>query len=184
MFIIFGFRTRPKEIGMGRFGCPTCRKMQTYRRVRIVQYFHVFFVPLFPLESFGVFVQCLKCRRCWKPQVLEPRPLSPDDPIVKEVRKRLAAGTPARAIRTMLGRRGMDSEKIEEVLGLAATVCIHCFRTCSSIARSCPHCGCEMEPAATIAPARPNQPERLRVDYDPLLRQMSQKTANGAQVDH
>ena len=124
--------------------------------------------------------------RRWKPQVLDPRPPSENDPIVKEVRKRLAQGVPAQQVRMMIGRRGLDAETIEEVLGLAATcrqsICTHCFCVCSAIVRSCPDYGREMAPAGAVAASRPKVPARLRIDYDPLVKQMPQITADGEQL--
>jgi hypothetical protein len=77
MFIIWGNRTRTTEIGMGQFTCPLCRTMQIYTRKRITQYFTLYFIPLFPTGTVGDVVQCKKCLRNWKPEVLRVKPLQP-----------------------------------------------------------------------------------------------------------
>ena len=109
--IIVGFRTRKTEIGMGRFLCPNCRGMQTYRRQRMARYFTLYFVPLFPMGTLGEIVQCQGCLREWKPEVLRPDPSSHDERIVNEVRHLLAQGKSIREVGTMLGRRGMDEPR-------------------------------------------------------------------------
>jgi hypothetical protein len=58
MFIIWGTRSRRKEVGTGRFYCPTCRRMQTYKRQRVTRCFSLYFIPLFPVGEGGEIVEC------------------------------------------------------------------------------------------------------------------------------
>jgi hypothetical protein len=177
MLIIVGFRTRKTEIGMGRFLCPNCRGMQTYRRKRMARYFTLYFVPLFPMGTLGEVVQCQGCLWEWKPEVLRPDPSSCDERIVKEIRRLLAEGMSIQEVRTRLGRRGMNGASIAEVIGLAAQgkkwICTRCHRVYSSFLWSCLECGGEMATVGPSAAAKPKAPACLRVDYHSVLGQGS-----------
>jgi hypothetical protein len=177
VLIIAGFRTRNKEIGMGRFLCPNCRGMQTYRRKRLARYFTLYFVPLFPMGTLGEIVQCQGCLREWKPEVLRPNPSLHDDQVVKGVRRLLAQGISIQEVRTMLGHRGMDGASIEELISLAApekqSICTRCHRVYSSTLRACLECGGEMATVGTSDAAKPMAPASLRVDYNPVVGQGS-----------
>jgi hypothetical protein len=80
MIIIVGNRTRKKDVGMGRFFCPNCDGIQTYRRKRIARYFTLYFVPVFPMRTPGEVLQCQGCLLNWQPEVLGRNLLSRDEP--------------------------------------------------------------------------------------------------------
>jgi hypothetical protein len=101
--IIIGCRTRLKEVGMGRFHCPACKSTQTYRRKRMTQYFTLYFIPIFPMGSLGEHVQCQRCRRAWRPEVLDREPIlkaaPPNDPLNKAINARVAASNQKPSVR-------------------------------------------------------------------------------------
>jgi hypothetical protein len=91
MFIIWGNRTRATEIGMGRFVCPFCRALRTYRRKRVTRYFHLYFIPLFQTGTVAEIVQCQKCFQSWRPEVLRLKPLQPGPDGERNAGPRLAS---------------------------------------------------------------------------------------------
>lgn len=68
--IIYGYRNREVQEGSGNFHCPNCRAQRQYRRVKIKRYFTLFFIPLFPFSTLSEYVECMVCRRTYKPEIL------------------------------------------------------------------------------------------------------------------
>jgi hypothetical protein len=72
MFIVWGWRTKARAIGKGRFLCPFCCKIQTYVRKRATTRFTLYFIPLFQAGTTKEIVQCQKCQQAFRPSVLDP----------------------------------------------------------------------------------------------------------------
>jgi hypothetical protein len=72
--IIWGSTGKEKEIAAGRFFCPRCMAQCGYRHIRVSNYFTLYFIPLFPTETLGDYVQCRQCLGQFKPEVLRIPP--------------------------------------------------------------------------------------------------------------
>jgi hypothetical protein len=96
--IILGYRTRVKEVGRGRFLCPHCQVMQTYRRRRTATYFTAYFIPLFPIGLGEESVQCQGCLKAWRSEVLRVTPASREERFLdhgrRAARREVAAAKP------------------------------------------------------------------------------------------
>jgi hypothetical protein len=68
--IIYGYRNREIEQGTGNFYCANCEVQRPYRYKKIVRYFTLFFIPIFPLGTLSEYVECQVCGRTYKPEVL------------------------------------------------------------------------------------------------------------------
>lgn len=55
----------------GEFHCPCCSGTRGYRHRRVRRFFHVFFIPLIPLNLAGEYVECAGCKGTYKLEVLE-----------------------------------------------------------------------------------------------------------------
>ena len=55
----------------GEFHCPCCSGPRGYRHRRVRRFFHVFFIPLIPLNLAGEYVECAGCKGTYKLEVLE-----------------------------------------------------------------------------------------------------------------
>lgn len=73
-FLFFGTRVRRRDIGRGTFHCPYCYAQRTYERVEARTWFHVFWVPLFPVGQAWESVRCTVCGGEWGPAVLGAAP--------------------------------------------------------------------------------------------------------------
>ena len=67
--IIYGYRNKEIEQGTGIFQCPTCGDQRIYIRKKVVRYFTLFFIPLFPLGTLSEYVECQVCRRTYQPGI-------------------------------------------------------------------------------------------------------------------
>lgn len=68
--IIYGYRNREIELGTGQFHCAKCEIQRPYRHKKIVRYFTLFFIPLFPLGKLSEYVECQVCGRTYQPEIL------------------------------------------------------------------------------------------------------------------
>lgn len=55
----------------GSFHCPACAAAQMYRHRRVRRFFHIFFIPLIPLNIAGEYVECGRCKGTYKLEVLD-----------------------------------------------------------------------------------------------------------------
>jgi hypothetical protein len=72
--IIWGSRAREKQIATGTFYCPSCHASGAYSHQRIARYFTLYFIPLFPTETLGEYIRCMRCSGEFKPVVLTMTP--------------------------------------------------------------------------------------------------------------
>lgn len=70
MFLIWGWRSLLKVLGVGEFQCPRCQVDRSYRLVRPRRWFTVFFIPVIPLKWGEPFVECDACKGTYREQVL------------------------------------------------------------------------------------------------------------------
>lgn len=68
--IIYGYRNREIVQGTGNFYCPKCEAQREYKHKKLVRYFTLFFIPLFPLGTLSEYVECSVCGRTYKPEIL------------------------------------------------------------------------------------------------------------------
>ncbi|HEY4057944.1 MAG TPA: TerB family tellurite resistance protein [Kofleriaceae bacterium] len=54
----------------GSFPCPNCKGNHGYRHRRVRRFFHIFFIPLIPLNLAGEYVECGNCKSTYKMTVL------------------------------------------------------------------------------------------------------------------
>jgi len=73
MVVLFlGTRIRRRVVGTGTFGCPYCVQPRAYQLLEARTWFHVFWLPLFPVGQAWRSVQCTGCGGEWAPAVLGP----------------------------------------------------------------------------------------------------------------
>ena len=72
--IIYGYKNREVEQSSGSFHCSTCGVRRLYKHKKVVRYFTLFFIPLFPLGKLSEYVECQVCRRTYQyqPELLSP----------------------------------------------------------------------------------------------------------------
>lgn len=68
--IIYGYRNREIVRGTGSFYCSKCAVQRPYKHKKVVRYFTLFFIPLFPLGTLSEYVECGVCGRTYKPEIL------------------------------------------------------------------------------------------------------------------
>jgi len=69
--IIWGSRGRETTSGGGRFFCPSCRDDSAYQHQKVKNYFTLYFIPLFPMQTLGEFVRCQSCDGEYDVKVLD-----------------------------------------------------------------------------------------------------------------
>lgn len=68
--IIWGTRGKEKVQGEGSFYCPGCGGTSPYSHKVVKRWFTLYFIPVFPMETLGEYVQCGGCQGTYKPEIL------------------------------------------------------------------------------------------------------------------
>ena len=143
--IIWGTRGREIELTTGQFNCPKCDAIQPYKRKRVARYFTLFFIPLFPIQTLGEFVECQSCRQTYKPEVLNYKPPSPAERLLFAVRKDLENGIPIHMVQQKLIANGTDQETAQKMIDAATggnqVKCSKCGFTYLRTINLCANCG-------------------------------------------
>lgn len=61
--IVYGYKNKEVEGGTGIFTCPHCNEQRVFKHVKVVRYFTLFFIQLFPLGKVSEYIQCQICHR-------------------------------------------------------------------------------------------------------------------------
>ncbi len=70
MIIVFGTRGITTTREKGEFHCPGCRDQQPFRHRNVRRWFHLYWIPIIPLDKVGEYVECRYCKATWQPDVL------------------------------------------------------------------------------------------------------------------
>ena len=64
MFVIWGSRTKKKVLGttQERYACANCRNASEYQVIRVMRWFTLFWIPIFPFST-KYYVMCPVCDR-------------------------------------------------------------------------------------------------------------------------
>jgi hypothetical protein len=68
--LLFGLRVYFRDIGEGMFYCQRCGGDRAYRRRAGRRWFHIFFIPVIPLDRVGEDIRCGTCRTRYRTGVL------------------------------------------------------------------------------------------------------------------
>lgn len=60
--IIFGTKATRKLLDQGTFDCPQCQQTANFEKRRARKWFHLYFIPVIPLETFPAYVECKACK--------------------------------------------------------------------------------------------------------------------------
>ena len=118
--IIWGTKGREKEIGTGTFYCPKCDAQKPYTQKKVSKYFTLFFIPLFEINKLGEYLQCAECNTTYKPEVLNIKPLTPEQRSVLMVKRDLASGTPFQMAQNKLINAGTEAEAAAKIVNQAS----------------------------------------------------------------
>ena len=70
--ILVGSSGHADTVGRGQFFCPRCQTQRAYEHKRNARYFTLYFIPLFPIEKMGDFIECTACHTAYDMAVLSP----------------------------------------------------------------------------------------------------------------
>ena len=68
--IVWGSKNKEKKIGSVPFFCPTCQREGTATHAKLARYFTLYFIPIFPMQTFGEFVRCDACHATFETSIL------------------------------------------------------------------------------------------------------------------
>lgn len=60
--IIFGTKATRKLLDQGSFDCPQCNQTSNFEKRRARTWFHLYFIPLIPMQTYPPYVECKACK--------------------------------------------------------------------------------------------------------------------------
>jgi hypothetical protein len=94
MLLIWGWRTRFKNLAEGVFHCPSCGGDRHYAHRQARNWFTLFFLPIIPLKVLGEFVECQICKQGYDERILRL-------PTSAAIAEQLVAATREAAVRLL-----------------------------------------------------------------------------------
>ena len=144
--IIFGRQQRDWHAAYGKFHCRICRGERSYTLIKTCPFFHLFFIPIFPLETAKEAVECHDCGRQFEIDALSYTPIpGPKERLLARVEEQLATGKSAEEVRDVMTQPGVSADLIQQAIHRAldgnTRVCARCNLHYSHSARACLKCG-------------------------------------------
>ena len=68
MLFLMGERVVPKVLEEQEHDCPICKTRETWVEIKEVNYFTVFFIKTFPLDTVSHYLLCTKCENTFSPE--------------------------------------------------------------------------------------------------------------------
>jgi hypothetical protein len=147
MMIIFGTRSRTKDLDSGQFFCPHCQGQRQYVRKEARPYFTLYFLPIFPVGKGGEFVECQTCGRAFESGVLQMAPLKRKADLatqINTIKGRLEDGEPVEYVLRDLTAAGLEWDiarsMVDAQIGAAHNVCEPCGLAYASSITVCAAC--------------------------------------------
>jgi hypothetical protein len=153
--IIFGTTVRHKKIGEGEFFCPKCNTMRQYFLKQTVRSFTLYFIPIFPIQKMGEFVECQTCKTPFapearylreKPKVAAQKPTEEDlATMMRKIKPKLENGYPVEYMVRDLTAAGLDLSvargAVEGAVDTGRKTCPTCSLSYANTAGTCSGCG-------------------------------------------
>ncbi len=116
-FLIWGSRGLTSTHDHGRFYCPQCNRDNTaYTLKGVRSWFTLYFIPIFPIGSPEMYVECSRCAGTFKEAVLDLRPPTEGERIVAAVAEDLRNGMPIEEAEKRLVEIGVERESVKSLV--------------------------------------------------------------------
>jgi hypothetical protein len=153
--IIFGTRVRHKKIGEGEFFCPKCQSTRRYHHKQAVRAFTLYFIPIFPIQQLGQFVECQTCGTAFEetvrhlrgqPTTTAPRSSGEDiATMMNTITQKLEGGYPIEFMVRDLTAANLDLAvargAVNGAVGNKRKTCESCGLTYVPAVKNCTECG-------------------------------------------
>lgn len=160
--IIWGSRNRITEIGRGQFNCPNCGKERPYLHKEAKRWFTLYYIPVFPTQSLGDFIECQGCNMAFKTEVLHHKPkrvmqVASAAEQLNTLRPRLENGYSIEYAVRDLVMAGIDREvalaNVQQISGNETQTCPECQLTYLKQVTKCSDCGADFKKAPSASDA-------------------------------
>ena len=149
MFVIFGTKPKTRDIGSGTFFCPSCKTTRTYIQKETAQYFALYFIPLFKVDSPKIYVECQTCRSVFKPEILNADANRLRVSLmIADAEKEIRSGIPSHIIYHKMLAQNVPEHMAKPlsiaVLGPRPKICKACGSLFCEQISTCSNCGGEL----------------------------------------
>ncbi len=148
--ILLGSAGRARTVGRGQFYCPRCQTMRAYEHKRLTRYFTLYFIPIFPVERLGEFIECEVCHTAFDLAVLQPTGPARLHLLKQELEAQLKAGHAVQLLVDNLLAAGASREEaawaVYSAGGGRFAICENCQALFESTLIYCSRCGHKLVP--------------------------------------
>lgn len=146
--IIWGTKGRYKVLKKGIFFCPECKRKTEYAYKRASKYFTLYFIPIFSMENYGDFVECLQCGTLYKPEILsleEPEGNNEVRKFLEIIKSEVERGVSLNDVAMFLKSEGAHDDTIRMVIAIVSNGSIKECKDCKTLfigsLSFCSNCG-------------------------------------------
>jgi uncharacterized tellurite resistance protein B-like protein len=116
--IIWGSKGRTATIASGEFHCPDCSDYKLYKHQKVKRWFTLYFIPVFPMEDLGEYIECGDCKSTYKNNVLENDPKKKQE----QIQALFVAATRDIMLKIILADGVVEDSEIDQVIKTFALV--------------------------------------------------------------
>lgn len=114
--IIYGTKHTTKTLQQGEFYCPHCSKRRPYVMARKKRWFHIYWIPMIPMQELPSYVECNVCKNAWQPRILELDPEADRKAANQQIRHGIAC-----LLATVASTARLSSSRTEAEIASALT---------------------------------------------------------------
>ena len=148
--ILLGSAGRASTVGTGKFYCPRCHALQPYEHKKLTRYFTLYFIPIFPVERLGEFIECGVCHTTFDLSVLQPTGPLRLQALIHGLEAELASGHAVQLLVDRLLEAGASREEAAWAVYSAGhgrfAACDQCHTIYKSGLVYCSNCGNKLAP--------------------------------------
>ena len=147
-----GVHNRDLEVGAGVFHCPNCERTAYCTTWNVQSWFHVFFLPMMPLNDHVSYRRCEDCRRSFHAGTRFPY-FPAGGALRGDLRAELRSGGSIEGVQRLLAGLDVDQATVDSVVdelaGATRNTCPRCSQTYLAIIPDCRRCGVPLKTRST-----------------------------------
>ena len=121
--VIYGTKGKIRTIGTGSFYCPRCKTNRSYKHQKISKYFSLYFIPIFPIQNLGEYIECQFCFTPFETSILEINSQESQSEInqfIENLKSKLDEGFPLELLYAFILNDGGSEEVAKTVIAIVS----------------------------------------------------------------
>jgi len=121
--IIFGTKATRKLLDKGSFDCPQCNNTTNFEKRRARTWFHLYFIPIIPMQTYPPYVECKACKGTFVEGVLNASTGATSD----QIRAEFETAALAILVRMAWADGRIEPEEVDAIEDVVNRMCARDF---------------------------------------------------------